>query len=110
MVPSSMDTKIIPEMKELIETYEPEVLWSDGNWEVTDTYWKATEFLAWLYNESPVKDVVVANDRWGSNTQCTHGDIYTCNDKYNPGLILLIVKLFQCCDLPHNLYRCVTAS
>jgi alpha-L-fucosidase len=82
-----VDTKVIPEMKELIETYEPEVLWSDGNWEVTDTYWKATEFLAWLYNESPVKDVVVANDRWGSNTQCTHGDIYTCNDKYNPGVL-----------------------
>ncbi len=28
--------------------------------ESTDTYWKSTEFLAWLYNESPVKDTVVS--------------------------------------------------
>ncbi|KAJ3645946.1 hypothetical protein Zmor_023563 [Zophobas morio] len=82
-----VDSKVIPEMKELISTYEPEVLWSDGNWESPDTYWKATEFLAWLYNESPVKDVIVSNDRWGSNTQCIHGDIYTCYDKYNPGVL-----------------------
>ncbi|RZC32186.1 Alpha L fucos domain containing protein [Asbolus verrucosus] len=68
-----VDTKIIPEMKELVNTYQPEILWSDGNWESTDTYWKSTEFIAWLYNESPMKEVILVNDRWGSNTQCTHG-------------------------------------
>jgi alpha-L-fucosidase len=43
-----------------------------------DSYWGSKEFLAWLYNDrytvintvinnlsSPVKDVVVTNDRWG---------------------------------------------
>ena len=26
--------------------------------------------IAWLYNESPVKDEVVVNDRWGSGAPC----------------------------------------
>ncbi|XP_011501393.1 PREDICTED: alpha-L-fucosidase-like [Ceratosolen solmsi marchali] len=79
--------KIIPEMKEMIELYEPQILWSDGDWEATAEYWKSQEFLAWLYNESPVKDSVVTNDRWGINIGCKHGDFYNCQDRYNPGVL-----------------------
>lgn len=80
-----VDRKVIPEMQELVEAYQPNILWSDGDWEAPDHYWKSTMFLAWLYNESPVKDVVVTNDRWGSGTACKHGGFYTCQDRYNPG-------------------------
>lgn len=80
-----VDNKIIPEMKELVQLYKPEVLWSDGDWEAEDSYWRSTEFLAWLYNESPVKDVIVVNDRWGKGIGCHHGDFYSCKDRYNPG-------------------------
>lgn len=86
--------KILPEMKELIETYEPHVLWSDGDWEANDTYWKSQEFLAWLYNDSPVKDYVVTNDRWGSGIPCHHGDFYTCTDRYNPGIFFFCVTRY----------------
>ncbi|KAF2901668.1 hypothetical protein ILUMI_04511 [Ignelater luminosus] len=79
--------KIIPEMVELVQNYTPEVIWSDGDWDANDTYWKATEFLAWLYNESPVKDTVIANDRWGVAIRCQHGDFYTCADRYNPKVL-----------------------
>lgn len=80
-----VDEKVIPEMIELVENYLPEIIWSDGDWEANDTYWKSTEFLAWLYNKSPVKDRVVVNDRWGRGIGCHHGDFYSCKDRYNPG-------------------------
>lgn len=80
-----VDKKLIPEMKELINIYKPDVLWSDGDWEAKDSYWKSKEFLAWLYNESPVKDTIVVNDRWGIDIPCKHGDFYSCADRYNPG-------------------------
>ncbi|UJR17719.1 hypothetical protein I4U23_004617 [Adineta vaga] len=82
------ETKALPELKEIVETYKPDIVWSDGEWEPLDTYWNATQFLAWLYNNSPVKDTVVVNDRWGSGTLCKHGGFYTCLDRYNPGHLI----------------------
>ncbi|KAK9720239.1 Alpha-L-fucosidase C-terminal domain [Popillia japonica] len=82
-----IDNKMMPELKELVNRYEPDVVWSDGDAEALDSYWKGREFLAWLYNESPVKDKVVVNDRWGLGTHCKHGGYYTCNDRYNPGVL-----------------------
>ena len=55
--------KMQPEMKELVERFNPHVLWSDGDWEASSEYFGSKEFLAWLYNESEVKDTVVTNDR-----------------------------------------------
>ena len=80
--------KTIPELHELVLQYKPDVIWSDGDWDDTPEYWTSKEFLAWLYNDSPVKDSVVTNDRWGQGTMCKHGGYLTCSDHYNPGHLL----------------------
>ncbi|MEO8148494.1 MAG: alpha-L-fucosidase [Bacteroidia bacterium] len=71
-----------PQMKDLITTYRPDVFWTDGDWEASDSLWKSKEFLAWLYNESPVKDRVVTYDRWGYGIRFKHGGVYT--PEYQP--------------------------
>jgi alpha-L-fucosidase len=76
------DTHMWPQMKELINTYKPDVFWTDGDWEASDSLWRSTEFLSWLYNESPVKNSVVTYDRWGIGVRFHHGLVYT--PEYQP--------------------------
>ncbi|XP_037090729.1 alpha-L-fucosidase-like [Pollicipes pollicipes] len=90
--------KTIPELYELVENYKPDVIWSDGSIAAPSSdYWGSKDFIAWLYNDSPVKDTVVTNDRWGRDASCAHGDFFTCRDRYNPGVLL-----------PHKWENCMT--
>jgi alpha-L-fucosidase len=72
-----VDEYMLPQMKDLVIRYEPDIVWTDGEWDHPSDTWKSTQFLSWLYNESPVKDRVVVNDRWGKETRSKHGGIYT---------------------------------
>jgi alpha-L-fucosidase len=73
-----------PQMKDLINNYQPDVFWTDGDWDAPAETWKSQEFLSWLYNESAVKDKIVVNDRWGSGIRFNHAGIYT--PEYQPDL------------------------
>ena len=68
---------LIPMLKELVEKYQPNTLFTDGEWEHPSSVWHSTEFLQWLYNESSVKDIIVPNDRWGKETRGVHGGNFT---------------------------------
>jgi alpha-L-fucosidase len=68
---------MLPQLKDLVVRYQPDIIWPDGEWEHPSDTWKSTQFLAWLYNESPVKNTVVVNDRWGKETRSKHGGYYT---------------------------------
>jgi alpha-L-fucosidase len=73
-----------PQAQYLINTYQPDVFWTDGDWDASAETWKSKELLAWMYNESPVKDKVVTFDRWGSGIRFKHGGVYT--PEYQPDL------------------------
>jgi alpha-L-fucosidase len=66
-----------PQFKELVTNYEPDLIYADGEWEKGDDYWNSKELLAWLFNESPVKEQVVINDRWVKGQRHKHGGFYT---------------------------------
>ena len=72
-----VDEHMIPQLKDLVLRYNPDIVWADGEWDYQSETWKSTEFLAWLYNDSPVKENVVVNDRWGKETRSKHGGFYT---------------------------------
>ncbi|XP_071744404.1 alpha-L-fucosidase [Lepeophtheirus salmonis] len=82
-----VENKMMPELKQLVEKYHPEVIWSDGDWEALPEYWGSKDFLAWLFNSSPTKSTVVVNDRWGIGTSKKHGSFYSGPDRYNPGTL-----------------------
>lgn len=71
-----------PMLKELITKYEPSTLFTDGEWDHPSSTWHSTEFLTWLYNESPVKDYIVPNDRWGKETRGHLGGNFTTEYGY----------------------------
>ncbi len=75
---------MFPQFKDLVTRYKPSVIFSDGEWELTSAEWHSPELLAWLFNESPVKDEVVIDDRWGSDTRHKHGGYWTT--EYTAGM------------------------
>lgn len=73
-----------PQFKDLVTRYEPSIIFSDGEWDLPSQEWKSAELLAWLYNDSKVKNDVVVNDRWGKETRHHHGGYWTT--EYTPGM------------------------
>jgi alpha-L-fucosidase len=79
-----VDQHMIPQFKDVVEKYEPAVIFSDGEWDHPHTTWRSTEMLTWLLEESAGKDDVVINDRWGKGDRHKHGGYYTT--EYGSGL------------------------
>eukprot|EP00911_Craspedida_sp_UC1_P000908 UC1_evm1s692 len=61
-----VDEVYIPQARDLVSRYAPDLIWSDGDFGNT-SWWRAPEFVAWLYNQGPNREDVVVNDRWGSD-------------------------------------------
>ncbi len=75
---------MFPQFKDLVTRYKPALIFADGEWDMDSAAWHSPELLAWLFNESPVKDDVVINDRWGKDSRHKHGGYWTT--EYTPGM------------------------
>ena len=65
-----------PQFKQIVNDYQPSLIFSDGDWWMDDTKWRTRPLLAWLFNHAPNKDEVVINDRWGK-VRGKHGGYFT---------------------------------
>jgi alpha-L-fucosidase len=75
---------MFPQFKDAITHLKPSIIFSDGEWELPSADWRSPEVLAWLFNESSVRDEVVIDDRWGKDTRHKHGGYYTT--EYTSGM------------------------
>lgn len=92
---------MLPQLKDLVNKYKPSIIFSDGEWDLPDTGWHSPQFLAWLFNDSPVKNEVVVDDRWGSNTRGQNkGAMYTTSE-YGSGMDKSIIWE-QCEGIGHS--------
>ena len=76
-VKNFIDDYIVPQAKDFIDKYDPDILWFDGEWKRSSDYYKTPDIVAYFYNKALGRKEVVANDRMGADTRKKHGDFYT---------------------------------
>ena len=81
-VSSYVDNYMMPQFKDAVQRYKPDIIFSDGEWDRNSSEWKSEELLAWLYNDSNAPKDVVVNDRWGGETRFKHGGYFST--EYDP--------------------------
>jgi len=91
---------MIPQFKDAVNRYKPSIVFSDGEWDMSDKEWRSEEIAAWVYNESPCRDEVILNDRWGKGTRHHHGDYYTT--EYGAGLPNASKAWEECRGIGHS--------
>ena len=71
-----VDEHMQPQLREAVKRYSPSFLYFDGEWNFPLDSFQMQDLLAWLYNDSPCKDDVVVNDRFGKGSRGKHGGVY----------------------------------
>jgi alpha-L-fucosidase len=91
---------IFPQFKELIEDYDPDLAWLDGEWGLTAIKRKSPELVAFYYNQAESRKEVVVNDRLGVDTRGKRGDYFT--SEFHDGSMSFTHKWEECRSLSQN--------
>lgn len=62
-----VEQHMIPQFKELISAYKPDLIFADGEWFNSAEEWHSAELISWYYNL--VGPDAVVNNRWGGGSQ-----------------------------------------
>jgi len=88
-----VDDFMVPQIKELIDTYHPDFFCFDGEWEHGYLYWRSRQIAAYYYNQAVARgQEVLMNDRYGQlgegvgrspkdSTRGIYGDV--CHVEYH---------------------------
>jgi alpha-L-fucosidase len=70
------DQYMTPLVKEMIDRFDPDGLWMDGEWATPTEILHSRELAAYFYNQAAGRKAVYVNDRYGSGTRDRHGDVF----------------------------------
>lgn len=82
-------TYMVPQFKELVGLYKPDLIFADGDWNNTSAQLQSKYLISWYYN-TVGKDAIV-NNRWGNGTQ--HGFL---TPEYSAGITNTEVPWAEC--------------
>ncbi|MDP4213840.1 MAG: alpha-L-fucosidase [Bacteroidota bacterium] len=68
---------IVPQAKEFINEYDPDILWFDGEWTTDINTLRTPEIVSYFYNNAAGRKEVACNDRLGANLRFISGDFFT---------------------------------
>lgn len=74
-----VDQYMIPQFKELVSTYKPSLIFSDGEWANSAAQWHSAELINWYYDL--VGDEAIVNNRWGGGI-----DVGFLTPEYSAGI------------------------
>jgi alpha-L-fucosidase len=72
---------MLPLVKEMIDRFDPDGLWQDGEWVTPIETLQSRELMAYFYNKAEGRKQVTVNDRYGKGTRNHHGDYFA--SEYN---------------------------
>lgn len=84
-----VDNYMVPQFKELVSRYKPDLIFSDGDWNNTAEQLRSQELISWYYNT--VGKNAIVNNRWGHGTQ--HGFL---TPEYSAGIANTEVPWAEC--------------